>query len=221
MIAIQIIEKLEYLHSKYLIHRDIKPANLLIGHDDPYIIYLIDYGLCKKFRSNRTGKHVKFSIRKYYNGTSTFASLNAFKGIEVSRRDDFESTAYTLIYLIQGFLPSASVKVKTKYERFKKIFEMKLSSKPEELCKNLPKEIEIFLSYSKNLDFEQEPNFKYCYNLFNDVLIRNGFSNDLIFSWIKGPEMKKRLGYTKDKSNINIEPKKEDQVPKYDYLIHY
>ena len=48
MIAIQIIERLEYLYSKYLIHRDIKPTNLLIGHDDPYIIYLIDYGLCKK-----------------------------------------------------------------------------------------------------------------------------------------------------------------------------
>ena len=98
MIAIQIIERLEYLHSKYLIHRDIKPANLLIGNDDPYIIYLIDYGLCKKYRSNRTGKHVKFSIRKYYNGTSTFASLNAFKGIEVSRRDDFESTAIRFVF---------------------------------------------------------------------------------------------------------------------------
>ncbi len=214
MIAIQIIERLEYLHSKYLIHRDIKPANLLIGNDDPYIIYLIDFGLCKKYRSNRTGKHVKFSIRKYYNGTSTFASLNAFKGIEVSRRDDFESTAYTLIYLMQGFLPWDSVKGKNRYERFKKIFEMKLSSKPEELCKNLPKEIEIFLSYSKNLDFEQEPNYKYCYNLFNDVLIRNGFSNDLIFSWIKDPEMKKRLSYMIDKANSNIGPKKEDQVLK-------
>ena len=110
-------------YSKNLIHRDIKPANLLIGNDDPYIIYLIGYGLYKKYRNNRTGKHVKFSIRKYYNGTSTFASLNAFKAIEVSRRDDFESAAYTLIYSMQGFLPWDSVKVKTKYERFKKIFD--------------------------------------------------------------------------------------------------
>ena len=51
MIAIQVIERLEFLHSKYLIHRDIKPANFLIGIDDPYIIYIIDFGLCKKYRS--------------------------------------------------------------------------------------------------------------------------------------------------------------------------
>ena len=41
MVAIQVIERLEYLHSKYLIHRDIKPENFLIGYDDPYIIYLL------------------------------------------------------------------------------------------------------------------------------------------------------------------------------------
>ena len=62
IIVIQVIERLEYLHSKYLIHRDIKPENLLVGYDDPYIIYLIDYGLCKKYRSSRTGKHVKFKV---------------------------------------------------------------------------------------------------------------------------------------------------------------
>ena len=44
-------------------------------------------------------------------------------------------------------------------------------------------------------------------------MIRNGFSNDLIFSWIKEPEMKKRLSYMKDKTNTNIGSKKRRTSP--------
>ena len=213
MIAIQVIERLEYLHSKYLIHRDIKPANLLVGYDDPYIIYLIDYGLCKKYRSSRTGKHVKFKNTKYYNGTSTYASLNALKGNEVSRRDDFESAAYMLIYLMKGALPWELIKGKTKCDRFRKIYEMKLLCDPEELCKDLPKEIMLFLLYSKSLDFEQEPDYKYCYSLFNNALIKNGFSNDLIFSWIKDPKIIKKLKHMREKKNRNLETLKRRASP--------
>ena len=213
MIAIQVIERLEFLHSKYLIHRDIKPANFLIGIDDPYIIYIIDFGLCKKYRSTRTGKHVKFSVTKYYNGTATFASVNALKGIELSRRDDFESAAYMFIYLMKGYLPWEATRGKTKYERFKKIYDIKVSSKPEELCKNLPWEVMEFLRYSKSLDFEQEPDYKYCYSLFNNALKKHGFSNDLIFSWIKKPELKHKLRLIKNKTLLNEGKAKRRKSP--------
>jgi len=118
MIAIQVIERLEYIHSKFLIHRDIKPENFLIGYEDPYIIYLIDFGLCKKYRSNRTGKHIQFSVTKRCNGTPMFASLNSLKGYQVSRRDDLECVAYMIIYLMKG-LPWDSIRAKTKYEGLK------------------------------------------------------------------------------------------------------
>ena len=48
-IGIQMIERIEFIHSKGIIHRDIKPANFLIGlKKKKNIIYLIDYGLSKK-----------------------------------------------------------------------------------------------------------------------------------------------------------------------------
>ena len=167
MIAIQVIERLEYLHSKYLLHRDIKPENFLIGYDDPYIIYLIDFGLCKKYRSNRTGSHIKFSVLKTTTGTPIYASVSIMKGNQVSRRDDFESTAYMLIYLMKGSLPWNSVKGKTKAEKFRKIYQMKILYTPEKLCEGLPNEIKEFLIYCQNLNFEEEPNYDFCYSLFN------------------------------------------------------
>ena len=40
---------------------------------------------------------------EYYSsvvGTAIFASINAHKGMELGRRDDIESLAYALIYLL-------------------------------------------------------------------------------------------------------------------------
>ena len=62
MIAIQLIERLEYIHSKFIIHRDIKPENILFDKETKRYIYLIDFGLAKKYRSERNGKHIQFSL---------------------------------------------------------------------------------------------------------------------------------------------------------------
>ena len=42
MVALQILDRLEYIHSKNYIHRDIKPQNFVNGRKDPNIIYIID-----------------------------------------------------------------------------------------------------------------------------------------------------------------------------------
>ena len=56
MIGLQGIDRLEYIHSKNIIHRDIKPHNFLIGRKDISIIYLIDFGFARKYKSSKNWK---------------------------------------------------------------------------------------------------------------------------------------------------------------------
>jgi serine/threonine protein kinase len=105
LIGIQILERLEWIHSKDIIYRDVKPENFLIGINDPNVIYVVDFGLCKKFRSSKTGKHLLPKLTGRFNGTLKYASPNVIKGKESSRRDDLISLGYMLIYLYKRNLP--------------------------------------------------------------------------------------------------------------------
>ncbi len=48
-IGIQILNIVEYIHSKGYIHADIKGENILLKENDPYHIYLVDFGLCSRY----------------------------------------------------------------------------------------------------------------------------------------------------------------------------
>ena len=51
MIADQMLERVEIMHSRHLIHRDIKPANFVTdGRGSGNFVYCIDFGLSKHFK---------------------------------------------------------------------------------------------------------------------------------------------------------------------------
>jgi serine/threonine protein kinase len=107
-IAVESISILEKLHSKGFVHGDVKPENFLLGQagsPDDKKLYLIDLGLASKWRE-ANGNHVDYDQRPdIFRGTVRYASVHAHLGRTGSRRDDLESLAYTLIFLIRGRLP--------------------------------------------------------------------------------------------------------------------
>ena len=199
LIAIQVIERIQWVHSQKIIHRDIKPDNFLIGLNDPNILYLIDFGLSKKYRSSVTGHHIKYNRVKKFVGSLRYASVNALKLREQSRRDDLESIGYMLIFLIKGSLPWDNIKVENKRSSFYKISQFKQKLEPEILCRNLPKEFAEYIRYVKNLNFEEEPDYNYLKSLFQNLLRKQGFEEEKIFfSWIN------EFNINKIKKSINL-----------------
>ena len=197
MAGIQIINIIKYIHSKNILHLDIKPHNFLVGNPNNSIIYIIDFGLAKNYRSSRTGKHSQFSKNNYFNGNICFSSVNTMKGYEPSRRDDLESIGYMLIYLYTQHLPWDSILTKNKNELIKKIFEIKSLIPIKMLCENTPKEMNEYMKYAKSLKFEEEPDYNYLIKIFEDMLKKINQVNDLNFSWIN-EELKN------DSSKINL-----------------
>lgn len=128
-IADQMITRLEYFHSRSYIHRDIKPDNYLMGvgsHSNR--IYLIDYGLAKRYRDGHTRRHIKYVQGKSLTGTARYASLNASLGGEQSRRDDLESLGFVFMYFVRGSLPWQGLKAANKRQKYEKIAEKKMAT---------------------------------------------------------------------------------------------
>ena len=198
-LAQQMISRIEYVHSKNFIHRDIKPDNFLIGREHKNVVYVIDFGLAKKFKDSRTNQHIPYRDGKSLTGTARYASLNAHEGKELSRRDDLESIGYVLMYFLRGSLPWQGIATRNKEEKYRRIFETKRATGLDELCGEFPVEFRNYLSYCKALGFEETPNYSYLKNMFRDLALKEGFKDDSVFDWSSS-------------SRVSTEPKAEARV---------
>ncbi|VDM21587.1 unnamed protein product [Wuchereria bancrofti] len=178
------LSRIEYIHSRDFIHRDIKPDNFLMGLGKKgNLVYIIDFGLAKKYRCSRTHAHIPYRENKNLTGTARYASVNTHLGIEQSRRDDIESLGYVLMYFNRGTLPWQGLKAATKRQKYDKISEKKMSTPVEELCAGYPEAFAAYLKYCKCLGFEEQPDYSHLRQLFRNLFHRQGFTYDYVFDW--------------------------------------
>ncbi|XP_048473486.1 casein kinase I [Rhincodon typus] len=184
LLADQMISRIEYIHSKNFIHRDVKPDNFLMGLGKKgNLVYIIDFGLAKKYRDARTHQHIPYRENKNLTGTARYASINTHLGIEQSRRDDLESLGYVLMYFNLGSLPWQGLKAATKRQKYERISEKKMSTPIEVLCKSYPSEFSTYLNFCRSLRFDDKPDYSYLRQLFRNLFHRQGFSYDYVFDW--------------------------------------
>ena len=183
LIATTQISRIEYVHTHHLVHGDIKPANLLMGVGDyDNQVYMIDFGLARRYRDPRTRLHISCKAKCDLTGNTPYASINNHLGVEQSRRDDLESIAYLLIYFLHGSLPWHDAVPTTNEQQRATTLQTKMNTQPDILCSACPIEFNMFLSYVRALHFEDKPDYGFIRRLFRELFVREGYHHDHPFA---------------------------------------
>ena len=188
MVAKQMLSRVQTIHEKNLIYRDIKPDNFLIGRPNTKsqnVIHVIDFGMAKQYRDPKTKQHIPYRERKSLSGTARYMSINTHLGREQSRRDDLEALGHVFMYFLRGGLPWQGLKAATNKQKYEKIGEKKQTTAIKDLCEGFPEEFNKYLSYVRNLGFEDTPDYDYLRELFTKALQNTGEVEDGEYDWMK------------------------------------
>lgn len=152
--SVQMLAALKFLHSLNYVHRDVKPQNFLLGTKTcKRKVFLIDFGLTRKCQD--TG--IFRSSEGQLTGTLPYMSINIHLGLSASPRDDLESLAYVLIYLLRGALPWHHPEKQLLSEKATRSSKQRVDVM--QLCKGLPVEFEMLLRYAKGLRSDDHINY--------------------------------------------------------------
>ncbi|KAG1797306.1 kinase-like domain-containing protein [Suillus plorans] len=164
----QLLSRLEHIHSYNYIHGDIKPQNVLLGLGDlSQTLFVVNFGIAKKYWNAATETHIPFRQGRRLTGTPAFASINNHLGLEPGCRDDLESLSYMLIYFMRGTLPWLT----SSHEKLSSsdILERKVDTTITVLCDGVPSEFANLLVYSRSLSFSEDPDYDYLRSLLHGL----------------------------------------------------
>ena len=207
MIAIQILERIKFIHSKNIIYCNINPDNLYINFFRfQNIIYLTDFTHAIKCDNINKTKN------SFNSNNLIFSSINSMNGIKIYKKDDLESLGYLLLFLLKGGLPwellSFNLDI-TNEEKTREIFQIKKYHPLDILYEGIPEEFKLYINYIKNLPVNHEIDYNYCFNLFYSVFKKNNIINDGIFSWYQEKRTNKNLIKDRIKSYFEFSKQKK------------
>ena len=177
------------------IYNDLKPDNMLIGVENQLEshsqqgesqvssivrnkndIVMVDFGLLSEYMQPN-GDHIKMEKINKFRGSFLFASKNAFNYYKTSRRDDFLSLMYNLVYMLDAQRLSILRKIKSSDDQFfDKIKAAKLNMTIDDLCgQNLGQSraflIRPFIEEVMSYSFSETPNYEKLKFLLEKVLL--------------------------------------------------
>ena len=159
----QMISLIESIHKKGIIHGYLTPLHFLFGKDSKKSqIYLVSFGNSKYYEDPITKVHIKNVGGKNFKSqySVNYGSINQLKKQANSRRDDVEAIGYILLYFLKGELPWQYVKGNSNDEIIEKMKEIKLNTSLDDLCRDCPEEFKSFIKYSRQLTFDDEPDYE-------------------------------------------------------------
>ncbi len=149
------------------------------------VIHVVDFGMAKQYRDPKTKQHIPYRERKSLSGTARYMSINTHLGREQSRRDDLEALGHVFMYFLRGGLPWQGLKAATNKQKYEKIGEKKQTTIIKDLCEGFPIQFEKYLTYVRNLGFEDTPDYDYLRDLFTQALKETGGVEDGEYDWLK------------------------------------
>ena len=117
------------------------------------------------------------------------------------------------MYFLRGSLPWQGLHVHKGEDRYKKILMKKKATSAEELCKGFPKQFIDYINYTRNLEFEADPDYKYLRQLLVSTLQESNAQFDFWYDWLnEKPTISDHIAverYIKNNTNISLELKEE------------
>jgi len=180
-LGLQVIDVLEYVHSKEYIHADIKASNLLLGHkpgtEDQ--LFLVDYGLACRYANDGKHREYRYDARKAHDGTIEYTSRDAHIGAH-SRRGDLEILGYNLVQWLCCRLPWEDNLADCDYVATMKRGYMEDIPLFMDKCfgDDIPPGLQEYLEYVKSLSFDEQPNYNKLRKFLQRGLAEYGYVDD-------------------------------------------